>query len=484
MLGRVGLGVLSHQIPSRLVDEVLAVTGRAERRFRVLPSRVGVYFVLALCLFSGQGYGGVIRALIAAADAVRLGRLGWCFPSSVALAKVRRRLGEAPFAVLCGRLCGLAPARRRPGSYAFGLRVCAWDGTEIDAPDTTANRRALARRSGPGFPKVRALVLMACDTRQLIDAALGGRGPGENTLARQILGSLGEGMLLLADRNFPGHGLWTAVTGTGCQALWRVGNAFHLPVRQMLPDGSYLSQINDPVDARRWRRNVTRNKKRGHRPPKPRPIQGVTVRVIESFITVTTADGRTRTEPYRLITSLTDWRTAPAAELAACYGRRWACETTFGDIKTGLLGAKGILRATDPELARQEVWAYLIVYQAIRLMIGQAAAAGDLDAEPARICFTAARDAARRAITTTPAQAAHTMQTLGPDLCRQLITRHTTTRICPRALKRPPARFPRKKAQPSSQNASYQITITPPNQPTQHPTTNTKPHQPAQPRAA
>ena len=34
-----------------LVDEVLAETGRTQRRSRLLPARVVVYYVLALCLF-------------------------------------------------------------------------------------------------------------------------------------------------------------------------------------------------------------------------------------------------------------------------------------------------------------------------------------------------------------------------------------------------------------------------------------------------
>ena len=49
------LGELTWQIPVELVDAVLAETRTAERRLRALPSRVGVYFVLALCLFPGLG---------------------------------------------------------------------------------------------------------------------------------------------------------------------------------------------------------------------------------------------------------------------------------------------------------------------------------------------------------------------------------------------------------------------------------------------
>jgi hypothetical protein len=48
--------VLTAAFPPSLVDSVLASTGRVEQRSRLLPARLVVYFVLAMCLFSGQGY--------------------------------------------------------------------------------------------------------------------------------------------------------------------------------------------------------------------------------------------------------------------------------------------------------------------------------------------------------------------------------------------------------------------------------------------
>jgi hypothetical protein len=50
--GRVG--VLTQAFPQSLVDEVLVETGRVQQRNRLLPARLVVYFVLAMCLFSGQ----------------------------------------------------------------------------------------------------------------------------------------------------------------------------------------------------------------------------------------------------------------------------------------------------------------------------------------------------------------------------------------------------------------------------------------------
>jgi hypothetical protein len=63
---RVAIGVLSRVVPRDLVDEVLAETGRRERRVRLLPARVVVYFLMASCLFYGESYGEVMRRAVVA----------------------------------------------------------------------------------------------------------------------------------------------------------------------------------------------------------------------------------------------------------------------------------------------------------------------------------------------------------------------------------------------------------------------------------
>jgi Insertion element 4 transposase N-terminal len=45
------MGELTQFLPLELVDDVLAQTRTVQRRLRLLPSRTGVYFVLALGLF-------------------------------------------------------------------------------------------------------------------------------------------------------------------------------------------------------------------------------------------------------------------------------------------------------------------------------------------------------------------------------------------------------------------------------------------------
>jgi hypothetical protein len=63
---RIGLGVLTRLIGRDVIDEVLAETGHTERRSRLLPVRVVVYYVLAPRLFFGEGYEEVMRRLVIA----------------------------------------------------------------------------------------------------------------------------------------------------------------------------------------------------------------------------------------------------------------------------------------------------------------------------------------------------------------------------------------------------------------------------------
>lgn len=488
-MSRIGLGVLTPFVSPELVDEALVATDRGEQRFRALPSRLGVYFVLALCLSRAKSSTGVIRAMIPMDRLIRLAGVGWRPPSSTGLTTLRDRLGVVPFQLLFSALTRATPTLVRSWSHTFGLRVVAWDGTEVQVADTNANRewfRPHRGKSGDavGMPKIRLLVLLACGTRHLIGAVTGTLGQGEQTLAHRLVSRLTPGMLLLADRNFLGYRLWTACRGGGAHLLWRAKQTTpQLPVGQVLEGGrSWLSTLYDPADARAWRQNVARNRKRGHRPPKPRPITGVVVRVVEALITVT-VEGVTRTEKYRLVTSLLDPALAPAEQLVALYARRWIAETGIREIKTTLLAGRPP-RGQTPIRALQELWATLVVYQAIRMVISLAALSKPaVDLDPSRISFIAARDAVEHAITTTPTDASRHLAWLAHDLCQQLITIHTSHRIFPRALKNTLSRYRYrgKTWQLTSGKASYRITVTPVTSPHNTVAISTNP---AQPRAA
>ena len=50
-------------------------------------------------------------------------------------------------------------------------------------------------------------------------------------------------MLVTADRGFFSYQLWLTYMLTGADLLWRVTKTARLPVLQVLPDGSYLSEV-------------------------------------------------------------------------------------------------------------------------------------------------------------------------------------------------------------------------------------------------
>ena len=60
--------------------------------------------------------------------------------------------------------------------------------------------------------------------------SLAGITTGEQDLLRRLLGKIGAGMLVLADRNFLGHQLWAAAAATGADLLWRAKSDTRLPV--------------------------------------------------------------------------------------------------------------------------------------------------------------------------------------------------------------------------------------------------------------
>ncbi|MEC4021141.1 IS4 family transposase, partial [Streptomyces sp. H27-D2] len=333
---------------------VVVGCGRTEERRRLLPARVVVYFVLAMCLFSGQGYEEVGRLLTQGLERERRWSRTWRVPTSGAIGRARLRLGAEPMRALFARVCRPVAVPATPGAWFRGLRLVSVDGTTFDLPDTEANA-AFFGRPGTGrgqgrsaYPQARAVALVECGTHAVFAADVAPLGVHETVLARRLFPSLTRGMLLLADRGFLGLDLWRAAAATGADLLWRVKSNAVLPVLTALPDGSYLSRI---VAAR----------------DKNRRADPEAVRVIE-YTLGPPGEGTV----YRLLTTLLDPATAPAAELAALYAERWEIETTLDEIKTHLCGPHFVLRSQHPVGAEQEIFAFLLVHHALRDLMHQA----------------------------------------------------------------------------------------------------------------
>ena len=297
---RVAVGLLTVTFPPELVDRVVAETGRVQRRSRLLPARVVVYYVLAMCLFFGQGYEEVARLLTEGLAYARRWQGTWRVPTTAAITRARARLGPEPLRALFAAVCTPMATETTAGAFYRGWRLVAVDGTTFDVPDSVANADYFGRPGSPrgagkgAFPQVRVAGLGECGTHAIFAAEMGPLAVHETELARRLLGHLRAGMLLIADRGFTGFDLWRAAAATGADLLWRVKNAAVLPVVEQLADGSYLSHIYAARDKHR------------HADP-------ATVRVIE----YTLAGSAT---VYRLITTITDPMAAPARALGRFTG--------------------------------------------------------------------------------------------------------------------------------------------------------------------
>lgn len=444
------LGELTRVVPFELVDAVIEEHGAGQRRLRLLPSRVGMYFVLALCLFPVLGYGGVWAGLTAA-----LGQQSGTVPSGRALRDLRRRLGPGPLRSLFQVLAGPLGRPRTPGVMFGPYRTVSFDGCRsIKVPDSARNRAWLGKLNAAagvtGYPAIQLMTLVETGTRALIGAVFGTSADGELTWARRLLGHLDASMLLLADRGFEAAAFLGQVADTQAQFLVRIKAGRKLPVIGRLPDGSTLCLIG--------------------------PLQ---VRVITAQVRVTCADGTSYGDSYRLVTTLTDARRYPASALIELYHQRWEHEVTYLALRHTLLGGR-ILRSGDPAGLQQEMWALLALYQALRTAVTDAiATVPGLD--PDRASWQVAVRTAQQ-LTTTATNITDPTGDLIGDIGRAVLADLNPPRrprVCPRRVKSPLSRWNKHPPnRPTTTRSITRITITTPDQATRQQRTLTPPADP------
>ena len=407
------LGELTQVVPLELADGVLEETGTRERRLRLLPSRVGIYFVLAMCLFPRPGYLGIWAKLTAALEG-----LGLAVPSPKALRGLRRRIGVAPVKALFGVLAGPLGWPRMPGVMFGRYRTVAFDGCKsVKVPDTPPNRRWLGKLKAAlgetGNPVIQLMTLCETGTRALLGAVFGPTAEGEVTWARKLLHLLDPSMLVLMDRGFDAGDFLREVAATKAQFLVRLTSTRRPPVLRHLPDGSFISLIG-----------------------------GVKVRIITAAVTVTCHDGTRYGDSYRLATTLLDWPAYPAEALIRLYHERWEHEITYLALRHTLLQGR-VLRSGDRAGLEQEMWALLALYQALRIAVTDAVATVP-GTDPDRASYQTAVETAQALVT----QARNVIVTGTPDLAGTigravLANLHPPRRprVCARRVKSPLSRW-------------------------------------------
>jgi hypothetical protein len=343
--------------------------------------------------------------------------------------------GRLPLGLLQRLLRGLGARLHAQGPDTWrwkGRVVKVVDGTTVSMPDTPANQAAFpqprTQKPGLGFPIARRVVVFSLACGAALDLAAGpckGKKSGENSLFRRLIRRLAPGDVVLADRGFSGYcdlallrqrGVDVVVRKhhrrhTDLRRATRLGRGDHLVIwrKPAQPPDSMSRRMFDALPARMTLRQVTIHlRKKGH-----------------------------RTRTLTRVTSLLDPRTYTRADLAELYRRRWDAELDLRSLKITL--RMDVLRCKTPDMIVKELWMHLLAYNAVRLLMAQAADAHEQS--PARLSFAGSLQLLRTfhaaGLLTDPA----TLPTLLHAIA-QRIAPYRPGRNEPRAVKRRPKPHP------------------------------------------
>lgn len=364
----INIGVLTSRFPVNDIKQVLKDTGRQSRRVRDLPAHVMIYYVIALALYRAEPLREVLRLLLEGLRAILGFQVKVVAAGKSGISQARSRLGEEPVKRLYEQFAKPIATPDTQGAFYRGWHVVALDGFSLEVADTEENRRGFGLPGSPTatesvWPLIRGVGLVEVGTHVIFGSVLDAYSTGEVTLAKQVVPHLRPGMLCLADRYFPGYKLWKQAVETGADLVWRVRQVIYFEEEERLPDGSFLSRFYP-----------------GRQKGKP-GREGIRVRVIDYQV----LGPERKEESIRIISSILDWKEAPAEELAQLYHERWEFETALDEFKTHLRGARTVLRSQTPELVRQECYGLLLAHFALRGLMHEAAQRGGRD--PDRISF-------------------------------------------------------------------------------------------------
>ena len=277
--------------------------------------------------------------------------------------KARARLPETMISTLA-RDAGLIVAEGAASWWHWrGRRVRLVDGATVTLPDTEENQAAFpqldSQKAGLGFPICRLVALLCLGSGALRDAAIGpckGKGSDEQSLLREMLDTLQSGEILLGDAFYATYFLLCELVRGGVDGLFEQYGArkrsTYFRQGEKLGVRDHLTVLTKPEKKPDWMSRYEYDQ----------APSTLTVREFQ-------AGGKI------LVTTFLCPKENPKRVLLALYRQRWNAELDLRGIKT-TLGMEQ-LRCKTPEMARKELWVYLLAYNLIRLLMAQAALLAD-----------------------------------------------------------------------------------------------------------
>jgi hypothetical protein len=287
-----------------------------------------------------------------------------CGTNTGGYCRARKRL---PLEMVSGmaRHTGRLIAGKVPDQWRwFGRRVRLVDGTSVTLPDTPANQGTYPQQRiqepGLGFPICRIVGITCLFSGAVLNATMGkfkGKETGELALLRSMMDVFEVGDVILADALYATYFLLAELILRGVDAVFEQHGA-----RQRSTDfmqGEALGKQDHLI-------TLTK--------PKVRP-EWMAVEQFESAPDSLTVR-ELKVGGKVLVTTLLCPKAMPKMELKKLFKLRWQVELDIRDIKTTL--GMETLSCKSPEMGEKEMWAYLLAYNLIRMIMLQSASLADV----------------------------------------------------------------------------------------------------------
>ena len=320
----------------------------------------------------------------------------------------------------------------------YGHRTFLLDGSSFSMPDTPDLQRSFgqpgAQQPGCGFPVAKILALFHAGTGLLLEVMAAPLRSHEMARAEDVHPALQPGDVLVADRGFCSFAHLALLMARGIHAVFRMHQR---QIVDFTPDRPHARRgdkaAGKGLPRSKWLRRLgTLDQLVEWIKPKQKPkwmsaevYAALPERLVVRELRYTLERPGFRTRSVTLVTTLLDAETYSAEALAKLYGVRWGVETNLRHLKQTM--KMDVLRCKSEDGVLKELMVYAMVYNLIRVVMGEAARRQGVLVE--RISFI---DAMRWLL---DAEA-------GDDLPRLKVNPDRPGRVEPRVRKRRPKQYP------------------------------------------
>ena len=297
-----------------------------------------------------------------------------------AYCQARQRLPEKLLQKLFYKVAD-ALSEKVPEEYLWcGRKVKVIDGSNVSMPDTKENQSSYPQHKnqkvGCGFPIAKIGVIFSITTGAAIALVIDVFNTHDIQLARKLYQFLNPGDVLLGDRAFCAYADLVKIKSLACDAVFRKHQSRKTEMRRGKIVGDYDKLVV-------W-----------HKPKKcPKGLtkeefdslpKTLIVREIYFYIIIPGF----RTKQVSLITTLLDTKAYSTVDIIRLYDDRWDVEVNLKHLKTTF--GMDIIRGKTPEMVRKEIWAFLLAYNLLRMLMWSAGTRGGVS--PLRLSLMGTRN--------------------------------------------------------------------------------------------